>query len=105
MMSVFEAAWVIARRDFVATVYSRSFIRFDCGLRAADVCPVARRIPAHRQGVDEYVRFLPQIENRHRAARSRQHKFEALRSKLTAARRTQIAQADSHRHLALTQLR
>lgn len=28
MMSVFEAAWVIARRDFVATVYSRSFILF-----------------------------------------------------------------------------
>jgi ABC-2 type transport system permease protein len=28
MMSVFEAAWVIARRDFVATVYSRSFIIF-----------------------------------------------------------------------------
>lgn len=28
MMSVFEAAWVIARRDFVATVYSRSFIFF-----------------------------------------------------------------------------
>ena len=28
MMSLFEAAWVIARRDFVATVYSRSFIFF-----------------------------------------------------------------------------
>ena len=28
MTSVFEAAWVIARRDFVATVYSRSFILF-----------------------------------------------------------------------------
>ncbi|MGQ0661970.1 MAG: ABC transporter permease [Sphingosinicella sp.] len=28
MMSVWEAAWVIARRDFVATVYSRSFILF-----------------------------------------------------------------------------
>lgn len=28
MMSVLEAAWVIARRDFVATVYSRSFIIF-----------------------------------------------------------------------------
>lgn len=28
MMSIFEAAWVIARRDFVATVYSRSFILF-----------------------------------------------------------------------------
>ena len=28
MMSVFEAAWVIARRDFVATVYSRTFIIF-----------------------------------------------------------------------------
>ena len=28
MMGVFEAAWVIARRDFVATVYSRSFILF-----------------------------------------------------------------------------
>lgn len=28
MMSVFEAAWVIARRDFVATVWSRSFILF-----------------------------------------------------------------------------
>jgi len=28
MMSVFEAAWVIARRDFTATVYSRSFILF-----------------------------------------------------------------------------
>ena len=28
MMSMFEAAWVIARRDFVATVYSRSFILF-----------------------------------------------------------------------------
>ena len=28
MMSLFEAAWVIARRDFVATVYSRSFILF-----------------------------------------------------------------------------
>lgn len=28
MMSVFEAAWVIARRDFVATVYSRSFVLF-----------------------------------------------------------------------------
>jgi ABC-2 type transport system permease protein len=28
MMSVFEAAWVIARRDFVAQVYSRSFILF-----------------------------------------------------------------------------
>ena len=27
-MSVFEAAWVIARRDFVASVYSRSFIFF-----------------------------------------------------------------------------
>ncbi|WP_444855843.1 ABC transporter permease [Sphingosinicella sp.] len=27
-MSVWEAAWVIARRDFVATVYSRSFILF-----------------------------------------------------------------------------
>ncbi|HEX8640711.1 MAG TPA: ABC transporter permease [Allosphingosinicella sp.] len=27
-MSLFEAAWVIARRDFVATVYSRSFILF-----------------------------------------------------------------------------
>ena len=28
MMSVFEAAWVIARRDFVASVYSRSFVLF-----------------------------------------------------------------------------
>lgn len=28
MMSVFGAAWVIARRDFIATVYSRSFILF-----------------------------------------------------------------------------
>jgi ABC-2 type transport system permease protein len=28
MMSTFEAAWVIARRDFVATVLSRSFILF-----------------------------------------------------------------------------
>ena len=28
MMSLFEAAWVIARRDFVATVYSRSFVLF-----------------------------------------------------------------------------
>ncbi|WP_114953598.1 ABC transporter permease [Sphingosinicella terrae] len=28
MMSMLEAAWVIARRDFVATVYSRSFIFF-----------------------------------------------------------------------------
>ena len=28
MMSLFEAAWVIARRDFIATVYSRSFILF-----------------------------------------------------------------------------
>jgi ABC-2 type transport system permease protein len=28
MMNLFEAAWVIARRDFVATVYSRSFILF-----------------------------------------------------------------------------
>lgn len=28
MMGVFEAAWVIARRDFVATVYSRSFVLF-----------------------------------------------------------------------------
>lgn len=28
MMSMFEAAWVIARRDFVAQVFSRSFILF-----------------------------------------------------------------------------
>ena len=28
MMSLFEAAWVIARRDFIAQVYSRSFILF-----------------------------------------------------------------------------
>ena len=28
MTGVFEAAWVIARRDFVATVYSKSFILF-----------------------------------------------------------------------------
>jgi ABC-2 type transport system permease protein len=28
MMSLFEASWVIARRDFVAQVYSRSFILF-----------------------------------------------------------------------------
>ena len=28
MTGLFEAAWVIARRDFVATVYSRSFILF-----------------------------------------------------------------------------
>lgn len=28
MMSLFEASWVIARRDFIATVYSRSFIIF-----------------------------------------------------------------------------
>lgn len=28
MTGIFEAAWVIARRDFVATVYSRSFILF-----------------------------------------------------------------------------
>ncbi|WP_129792228.1 ABC transporter permease [Sphingosinicella sp. CPCC 101087] len=28
MMSVFDAAWVIARRDFVASVFSRSFILF-----------------------------------------------------------------------------
>ncbi len=28
MTNLFEAAWVIARRDFVATVYSRSFILF-----------------------------------------------------------------------------
>lgn len=28
MMGLFEAAWVIARRDFIATVYSRSFILF-----------------------------------------------------------------------------
>jgi ABC-2 type transport system permease protein len=28
MMSTFEAAWVIARRDFVAQVYSRSFVLF-----------------------------------------------------------------------------
>lgn len=28
MMGLFEATWVIARRDFIATVYSRSFIIF-----------------------------------------------------------------------------
>jgi len=28
MMSLFEAAWVIARRDFVASVFSRTFILF-----------------------------------------------------------------------------
>ena len=28
MMGLFEAAWVIARRDFIATVYSRTFILF-----------------------------------------------------------------------------
>ena len=28
MMGLFEAAWVIARRDFIATVYSRTFIIF-----------------------------------------------------------------------------
>ena len=28
MMSLFESAWVIARRDFVASVFSRSFILF-----------------------------------------------------------------------------
>ncbi len=28
MMSLFDASWVIARRDFVSTVYSRSFILF-----------------------------------------------------------------------------
>jgi ABC-2 type transport system permease protein len=28
MMGMFEAAWVIARRDFIATVYSRTFIIF-----------------------------------------------------------------------------
>jgi ABC-2 type transport system permease protein len=28
MMSLFESAWVIARRDFIATVYSRSFVFF-----------------------------------------------------------------------------
>jgi ABC-2 type transport system permease protein len=28
MMSLFDAAWVIARRDFIATVYSRSFVLF-----------------------------------------------------------------------------
>jgi ABC-2 type transport system permease protein len=28
MMGLFEAAWVIARRDFIATVYSKSFILF-----------------------------------------------------------------------------
>jgi ABC-2 type transport system permease protein len=28
MMGLFEASWVIARRDFIATVYSRSFIIF-----------------------------------------------------------------------------
>jgi ABC-2 type transport system permease protein len=28
MMSVMQASWVIARRDFMATVYSRSFIFF-----------------------------------------------------------------------------
>ena len=28
MTGVWEAAWVIARRDFVATVYSRSFVLF-----------------------------------------------------------------------------
>ena len=28
MMSLLESAWVIARRDFIATVYSRSFILF-----------------------------------------------------------------------------
>ena len=28
MMNVFEAAWVIARRDFVASVFSRTFILF-----------------------------------------------------------------------------
>ena len=28
MTNMFEAAWVIARRDFIATVYSRSFILF-----------------------------------------------------------------------------
>lgn len=28
MMSLFEASWVIARRDFTATVYSRSFLIF-----------------------------------------------------------------------------
>lgn len=28
MMSLFEASWVIARRDFAATVYSRSFILY-----------------------------------------------------------------------------
>jgi ABC-2 type transport system permease protein len=28
MMNLFEAAWVIARRDFLATVYSRSFLIF-----------------------------------------------------------------------------
>ena len=28
MMSLFEAAWVIARRDFIASVFSRTFILF-----------------------------------------------------------------------------
>ena len=28
MSNVFDAAWVIARRDFVATVWSRTFLLF-----------------------------------------------------------------------------
>ena len=70
-----------------------TLICFDCVLTATDIHPVIRGIPANRQVIDEYVRLLPQIEDGHRAARSRQQKLEAISRKLTASRSMKIGQA------------
>ena len=70
-------------------LHTCGFVCFDRCLTAINVRPVVCGKPANRETVDEYVRFLPQIENcdgpRVRASRSL--RLSAVNSPLPEARR------------------
>src|SRR5260370_41699313 len=73
--------------------HARSLICLDLIMSATDVGPIIRSKPANAQTVDEYVRLLSQVEDRHRTARASQQKLETISRKLAAARSMKIGQA------------
>jgi hypothetical protein len=73
--------------------HAPSLVCLDLIVGATNVGPIVRGKPANRQAVDEYVRFLSQIEHRSRTARAPQQELKTVVGEFSSAGSTEISQA------------
>src|SRR5713101_3608140 len=72
--------------------HAPSLVCLDLIVGATNVGPIVRGKPANGQAVDEYVRFLSQIEIRDRTARAPQQKLKIVGGEFSAARSMELGQ-------------